>query len=47
MSESPDELNDYMNIYNLTWPSKGPKDGQLIQGFGGPHQGGPIYATTR
>ena len=47
MSESPDELNVYLNLYKLSWPSDGPRDGQIIQGFGGPHPGGPVYAPAR
>ena len=47
MSESPDELNVYLNLYKLSWPSEGPRDGQIIQGFGGPHPGGPVYAPAR
>jgi len=47
MSQSSDDLIVYVNLYKLSWPSAGPKDGQIVQGFGGPPPGGPMYAPAR
>ena len=34
----------YVNLFHLSWPSEGPKDGQVIEGYA---RKGPIYTPAR
>ena len=45
MSQSSDDLIVYVNLYKLSWPSEGPKDGQIITYFNA--WGDPIYGPAR